>query len=400
MPDRFSSNMNRIAESGTLAVLLKVKQMQAEGRKVLSLSVGELDSETPDFIKKAGLKAIEDGFTRYTVNTGIPELRQAVVQKLKDDNGLDFDPDQIIVSNGSKQAFFNMLYTVIGAGDEVIIFTPNYTSHPDMVRLVGAEPVLVPSKVEDNYQVNAAALKAAITKRTRMIIVNSPNNPSGQIYNHQSYEHIARAAIEHDLWILTDELYEKIVFPGYQHRTIAQDFPETKERCLIANGVSKTYAMTGWRIGYGAGPKDVMKKAALVQSHMTNHACSISQKAALAALTEDDGSFFKKLIPELTVKRDKAYEIINSIKGVTCPNAEGAFYLFPSVFNYFGKSSTNKKINNSVDVALGLLEEKEVAIVPGSAFNLEGAIRISFAADLETVEAGCHRIKDWFEQLR
>jgi aspartate aminotransferase len=399
MPIEFSPNMRRIEESGTLAIFARVKQMQRTGQEVLSLVVGELDCETPDFIKQAGIRAIREGFTRYTVNSGIPELREAIARKLREDNDLEYAPDEILVSAGSKQAFYNILYALCGEGDEVIIFTPNYTSHPDQVRLVGATPVLVPSRVENNYQIEAEALRRAITGRTRMIILNSPNNPSSQLYTKDSFEVVAKAAMEHDLWILSDELYEKIVFPPHVHYSIAQLFPEVKERSLVANGLSKTYAMTGWRLGYGAGPRDVIKAAALVQSHTTNNASSISQKAALAALTEDDGSFFRELIPELEKKRDTAHRIISSIDGLDCPNAQGAFYLFPSVRKYIGKRYGDRVMNGSLDLAMYLLEEKHVAIVPGVAFNMEGAIRISFATDLETIEKGCLRIKEGLEQL-
>lgn len=391
--------MDRIGESGTLAVFARVKQLIAEGKDIISLSVGELDCDTPEFIAAAGKKAIDDGHTRYTVNHGTPELRKAIADKLLRENGLSYSPDEIIVSAGSKQALFNMLYATCGPGDEVIIFAPNYTSHPDMVQIVGAEPVFVHTHVENEYQIMADDLEAAITDKTRLIILNTPNNPTGQIYNKESFAIIAEAAEKHDLWIASDELYEKIVFDPYVHRSIAQDFPQIKRRSMIGNGVSKTYAMTGWRVGFGAAPLEVIKKAALIQSHTTNNACAIAQKAALAAYTDDDGSFFASLIPELRTKRDVAYQIISEIPDLKCPLPQGAFYLFPDVTAYFGKKYKDRVINGSMDLALYLLEELEVAIVPGVAFGQEGSIRISFATDLESIEKGCGKIKTGFEQL-
>lgn len=381
-----------------MAFFARVSQLKQDGQDIISLAAGELDCPSPPCVCDAGIKAIKDGFTRYTVNSGIIELRQAISNKLAEDNSLTYSSDQILISNGAKQVLFNLLFTLCGKDDEVIIFSPYYPTYPELIKIAQAKPVIVPTFPEDNFQIDRERLAQAVTRKTKLIILNTPNNPTGAVYSRESLSIISNIIKEYDIWLLSDEIYEKIVYPPDVHYSPPQLFPELINRTLIVNGFSKTYAMTGWRIGYGAGPKEIIDKAALIQSHTTSNASSISQKAAVMAL-ESGNNFIEEIISTLEIKRNRATSILNSIEGVQCPQPSGAFYLFPSIKKFLGSKNGRTIIKSSYEMAEYLLNKKNVAVVPGTTFGDDESIRISFATDIDSIEKGCLRIKEGLELL-
>lgn len=384
-----SQNITRINKSGTIALFARMKELQNEGRDIIPMAIGELDCDTPDLTKQAAIDAINSNQTRYTFNSGILPLRSAICDEFKLALNLDYQPDQILVSNGSKQTIYNLLFAMCDSGDEVIIFSPYYPSYTEQIKMCGAKVVIVETKVEDGYQVDPDRLRAAITSRTRVIISNSPNNPTGAVLNDDSLESIANVASEFDLWIISDEIYDKIIFPPAVHKSPAQLSPEIKKRTIVINGFSKSFAMTGWRLGYGAGPKEIISAAALAQSHITNNACSISQHAGVAALKKDR-DFGSSIRADLIRKRDTAASIVGEIPGISFMLTEGAFYLFLALKN---------RETDSNALAMKLLEEYGVALVAGAAFGAEGHLRISFAASVEQVKEGCLRLKSGLAEL-
>ena len=380
-----------------MAYFARVQALLADGRDIVSLATGELDTPTPAHVAAAGIAAIRDGDTRYTANNGTVELRRAIGQYLAQSQHLAFGPDQILVSNGSKQALFNVLFALCGPGDDVIIFAPYYPSYPEQVAMTGARPVMVPTRPND-YQIDPDALHRAMTERTRCIIVNSPNNPTGAVYDEDSLRAIAQAAADHDCRIISDEIYEQIVYAPATHRSIAAVSKQTAARTVVVGGVSKSYAMTGWRLGYAAGPKDIIDAAGLVQSHTTNNACSISQVAALTAFTTES-DFHQTLLAGLLEKRERALTAVRSVHGVTCPAGEGAFYLFPNVERLLTQPTGDSSLDTSEALAHWLLETHGVAVVPGSAFGAEGCLRLSYAVSSERLEEGCRRLTKALETL-
>lgn len=397
-----NNNLSRTAAqlepSGTIALFARAREMQASGIDVISLAVGELDSDSPPAACTAGKKAIDDGHTRYTINSGTAELRQALCDKLRAENKLDYKPNQILVSNGSKQAGYNLMVALLNPDDEVIYFSPFYPSYPAMLHLVGAKSVVVPTSVDEGFQINEAELEKAITPKTKLIIVNSPNNPTGVVYSKESFEIVARLAEKHDLWILSDEIYEKIVFDPAKHFTPSQLFPEIHDRTFVVNGFSKNYAMTGWRVGYVAGPKEIITAAALVQSHITNNACSVSQQAALSALQNSE-SFMDSIRNELQAKRDAAIAKLESVEGLKLAIPDGAFFLFYDVTTFIGGTVGDRRIDSSQALSNYLLEEHHVAAVPGAAFGDDNALRLSFAGGMEPLVEGCKRVRRGLEQI-
>jgi aspartate aminotransferase len=393
-----SKTMAQVRESDTLAFFARVKALKASGVDVISLVAGELDEPTPEVAKAAGHKAIDDNFTRYTLNTGTIELRRAIAEKLQRDNEQSFTPDQIVVSAGVKQAMFNVVLSLCGAGDEVVIFAPYWPTYPQQVKIANATPVIVETRASENFQIDENRLRAAMSRRTKLIITCSPNNPTGAVFTKESFEVIAKIATEFDCWILSDEIYEELVFPPAQHYTPAQIVPEIASRTIIVNGFSKAFAMTGWRIGYSAGPKEVMDAAATIQSHSTSNACSLSQAAALAAMQQDPG-FAKRLIPKLLKNRDAAMDILATIPGMVCPKPEGAFYLFPDIRRFFGRKAAGQEIKGSDDLCMYLLNQSHAAVVPGSGFGADTNLRISYATSYDQVVEGCKRIKTDLEAL-
>jgi len=386
---RISKQITRIKKSGTIALFARMKELQDQGRDIIPMAIGELDCNTPRLTKQAGIEAINTNQTRYTYNSGIMPLRKAICNELKQSLNLDYQPDQVLVSNGSKQTIYNLLFAMCDPGDEVIIFSPFYTSYPEQIKMCGGTAMPVKTTVENGYQIDSSCLRQAITPRTRVIISNSPNNPTGAVLNEESLASIAEVAEEFDLWIISDEIYDKIIFPPAVHKSPAQLSPEIKGRTIVINGFSKNFAMTGWRLGYGAGPKEIISAAALAQSHITNNACSISQHAGVAAL-EKDRDFGSKINQDLITKRNTAAAILGEIPGVSFKLTEGAFYLFLALEN---------RATNSNELAMKLLEDYGVALVAGAAFGAEGHLRISFAESVEKVREGCMRLKSGLNEL-
>ncbi len=390
---RFSEHIDNIKPSETFKFFALIKEKQKNGIEVTPLVAGELDEETPVHIADAAIKAIQSGKTKYTINSGILELRESICKKLKAENDLSFKPENVLISNGGKHALFNCLYSLCGHNDEVLIFAPYYSSYPDMIKLTGATPIIV-NTIKTDYIPTAESIKSAITNKTKAIIINSPCNPTGIVYDKSTLEMIADIVHENSLWLLSDEIYEKILFDDAQHFSPVSISPELYNKTIILNSVSKTYAMTGWRIGYAVGPAELIAKAALVQSQTTSNASSISQYASLAAINSDD-SFIDSVIPKLLTKRDRAMKILSRMDNIEYIKPAGAFYLFLKVSSYYKKD----KITNSTALAMYLLNNHNVGIVPGSAFGADDYIRISFAASLENVEKGCQQIVDGLNQL-
>jgi len=389
----------KIKPSGTISLYDKVELMRDAGADIILLAVGELDIDSPESAKNAGIKAIQDNFTRYTMTDGIRELRQAVAAYLQKQTNSEFSENNILITNGCKQATYNLLVSILKKGNEVIIPAPYYTSHPIQVELAGGKPLLVQTLQKNNYQVSKAALNKKLTSRTKALLMTSPQNPTGALYTLATLKEIADFVIENDLWLISDEIYSGIVYPPSRIESILKNFPKLKERMLIANGFSKSFAMTGWRIGFAAGPEVIIKTASNVHANTTSNVCSISQKAALACLTAEP-DFSKTFMKELTSKRDYALKIMNSIDGIQCNEPRGAFYLFPNVKSFFGKKFKSVVMKDSPILANYLLMEHGVAIVPGEAFGAPGYIRISYAVNRKMLEQGLARIKKGLEQLK
>lgn len=386
---KFSSNMDNINRSGTFRFFALAKEAMAKSGDIIPLIAGELSEPTPAFIADAAQKAINDNFTKYTVNQGILELRQAICRKLENDNKCHFTPDQILVSNGVKQALFNILFALCGKKDEVIILAPYYPSYPEMIKICGAKPVVVETSLT-NFLPGPETIKSAVTDNTKAIILNSPNNPTGKVYDKKTLAEIITLAKQNNLWIISDEIYEKIVYPPHQFYSIGE-IADGYNKIVIVNGFSKSYSMTGWRIGYCAGPKVLIDQAEIIQSHTTSNANSISQMAALAALARGD-QFIKSIIPTLQEKQKAIIEILNPI--IKFSPCEGAFYHFFDISKFM-----NNEYNSSEKLAIYLLREHKVAVVPGSAFGAENYLRLSFSPALEKIKTGAERLKSGLEQL-
>ncbi len=385
--------------SGTMLLFAEVARLKADGADIISFAVGELDKDSPDSAKRAAIKAIDENFTRYTVSDGIVELRQAIAQNISEDTGQHFEFEQVIVSNGSKQASFNLLAALLNNGDEVIIPSPYFPSHLRQVELLGATPVLLETSMSENFQIQPLVLKSLVTNKSKVLLINSPHNPTGAVYNQETLAAIAKVAMEADIWLLSDEIYSGLVFPPSEEHSILKLFPELRSNFLIAGGFSKSFAMTGWRVGFAAGPLQVIKAAGIIQSNTTTNVCSISQKAALAAMREEP-DFVRKLLPELISKRDAAMETLNSIDEIECYVADGAFYLFPSVKRFLGKTYNGTKVTTSEEIAGYLLREHKVAVVPGESFGAPGFIRLNFSICQTDLQKGLKRLKDGLEQLQ
>jgi aspartate aminotransferase len=381
-----SERVQRVGPSPTLAIDAKAKAMKAAGEDVINFGVGEPDFDTPDNIKEAAIRAIREGKTKYTPAGGIEPLKKAIVEKLRADNALDYGPDQVVVSCGAKHTLYNIAQAVYGPGDEVLIPSPYWVSYPAQVLLNDAQPVIVKTKEEDGFQLRPEALEEAITPRTKALILNSPSNPTGLAYDRATLERVAEVALKHNLVVVSDEIYEKLVYDGAEHVSIASLGPEVKERTILVNGISKSHAMTGWRIGYAAGPADVIKAMAKVQGQSTSNPTSIAQWAAVEAMTGPQ-DFLATMVAEFSKRRDRLVEGLNAMKGVTCLKPSGAFYAFPNVQALYGG-----RVKNSQELAVYLLDEAKVALVPGDAFGSEPHVRISYAVSLEDVEKALGRI--------
>ena len=389
-----AQRMSLIKPSPTMAVTKLAAEMRAEGKNVIGLGAGEPDFDTPEHIKTAAIKAINNGQTKYTAVDGTPDLKKAVIKKLKRDNNLDYNIDEIIISVGGKQVLFNALLSSINLGDEVIIMAPFWVSYPDMVALAGGVPVIVEGKENNNFKVLPEDIEKKITNKTKWIIINSPSNPTGSTYSKTELENIGNLLLKYKkVHIMSDDIYEKIIYDENKFFTLAEIKPELKNRILTVNGVSKAYAMTGWRIGYAAGPKELISSIAKLQSQSTSNPSSVSQAAALAAL-EGTEEFLINRNNEFKKRRDLVVKKLNNCNGIKCQVPTGAFYVYPSCEGVIGKKSKDgKMINNSVDFSSYLLESEGVAVVPGSAFGLDPFFRISYATSDNILEDACNRIK-------
>jgi aspartate aminotransferase len=381
-----------IKPSPTLATAAKAKEMKASGIDVVDFGVGEPDFDTPENVKEAAKKAIQSGFTKYTPASGTDELKEAVIEKFKKDNGLVYEKSQILISCGAKHSLYNIAEALFDPGDEVIIPSPYWVSYPDQVILNDATPVIVETTEEEGFKLSAKKLERALTRKTKAIILNSPSNPTGLAYDRRTIEEIAAVAVKHKIYVISDEIYEKLIYDGFRHFSIASLGPEIKGLTIVVNGVSKSHAMTGWRIGYAAGPKDVITAMANIQSQSTSNPTSISQKAAVEALRGPQ-DFIQSMNIEFDKRRKYMVERLNKIPGMSCLMPVGAFYAFPRVSPLFGKSVNGKRIRGSSDIADYLLEEAKVALVSGDAFGADAYIRLSYATSLDTIVKGLDRIE-------
>jgi aspartate aminotransferase len=397
---RESPALSRVKPSATLAATDKARELQRQGRDIISLSVGEPDFDTPDNIKEAGIKAIRDGKTKYTNTDGIPELKAAIVAKFERENGLVYKPSQVNVSPGGKAVLYNAFVSTVGPGDEVVIPAPYWVSYPDMVLLAGGEPVFVPTTLEDGFKLRPEALEAAITPRTKWLLINSPSNPSGAAYTRAELRAIADVLLRHpQVWILTDDMYEHLIYGDFEYTTIAQVEPGLFDRTLTMNGVSKAYAMTGWRIGYCAGPEPLIKAMGKVMTQTTSNPCSISQYAAVEALNGTQ-EFIKPNQTLFQGRRDLVVSMLNQARGITCPTPEGAFYVYPSIAGLIGKKTQKGvTIETDEDFVVQLLEQEGCNAVHGSAFGLSPFFRVSYATSNAVLEDACQRIQRFSASL-
>lgn len=398
MATTLAERMSKFSGSPTSALIAKVAELKRQGKDIISLNVGEPDFGTPDYIKVAGMKAIADNFTKYTPGNGILELRQAIVKKLKEDNGLDYTVNEVTTAVGAKQAIASAMMVIAGPGDEVLLPIPCWVSYTEMIRLAGATPVFVPVR-QDNYELDLDAIRAAITPRTKAIVICTPNNPTGAVYSEESLRELADLAVKHDFFIVADEIYEKMVYDGAKHFSVASISREVWERTITVNGFSKAYAMTGWRIGYAAARADVIKGIMAVQSQTTSATSAISQKAALAALQGSQHDM-QVMVEEFKRRKDYVVQRLNAIEGITCPDVKGAFYVYPDVQPYLGKRFGDKVIENAVDLCQYLLDEALISTVPGEAYNVPGKIRISYSNSMENLEKALDRLEHALVQLK
>ena len=395
---QLSDRLNRLAPSATLAMSQKSSEMKAQGIDVINMSVGEPDFNTPENIKEAAKKAIDDNFSRYSPVPGYPDLRKAIVAKLKNENGLDYTVNEVIVGTGGKQGICNVILALVNPGDEVIIPAPYWVSYPQMAKLAGGVPVIVNAGFDQDFKMTPEQLEAAITPKTKMLILCSPSNPTGSVYSKEELAALADVLRKHpDVFVLADEIYEHINYIG-KHHSIAQE-PGLKEQVIIANGVSKAYAMTGWRIGFLAGPEWIIKGCNKLQGQYTSGTCSVSQKAAEAAYTLDQ-SAVEEMRQACERRRDLIVKLAKEVPGLEVNIPQGAFYLFPKCNSYFGKSNGNKTINNSTDFAMYLLEEAHVATVGGDAFGDPDCFRMSYATSDENIKEAIRRIKEALSKLK
>ncbi|MFZ4587842.1 MAG: pyridoxal phosphate-dependent aminotransferase [Terrimicrobiaceae bacterium] len=384
-----ATRLKNLTPSLTLAVDSKAKAMKAEGMEVYGFGAGEPDMDTPEHIKAAAVTALKEGRTKYTPSSGIPELRQAISQKFLKDNGLDYKSNQVIVSGGAKQSCFNAIAAVVNEGDEVVIPAPYWLSYPEMVRLVGAEPVFVHTREENNWKITPEEFENAMSPRTKMIIINSPGNPTGSVYTREELKALAEVAAEEDIHILSDEIYEKLTYDGAEHVSIASVSPEAYDLTITVNGFSKAYSMTGWRLGYLGAPEPIARAIDSMQSHMTSNPCSFSQYGGLAALTGDQ-QCVSDMRDEFDIRRQYMCERLGQISGISAVRPQGAFYVLANV-NSFGLKSQN--------FADRLLSKASVAVVPGIAFGDDRTVRFSYATSLDVIKTGLDRLEDFCKTL-
>lgn len=393
-----SRKAQAIEPSLTLAITAKAKEMKEKGIDVISFSAGEPDFNTPKNIINAAIKAMEDGNTKYTSVNGILQLREAICKKFKDDNGLEYNPSQIVVSTGAKQSLANTFLAILNPGDEVIVSTPYWVSYPELIKLADGKPVFVEGDEKSNYKFTKENLEKAVTEKTKAIVLNTPNNPTGTIYNKEELEVIADFAKKYDIIIISDEMYEKLIYDNENHISIASLSKDAYERTIVINGLSKSYAMTGWRIGYCATSEKIAKLMISIQSHVTSNVCSITQYAALEALNGPQDEI-TKMINEFEKRRNYMINRIESIDNLSIVKPKGAFYIMINIENCLGKEINGKILNDSMEFCASLLENEKLAVIPGKAFGLNNYIRVSYATSMEAIKEGLNRIESFIKKL-
>lgn len=393
-----SRKAQAIEPSLTLAITAKAKEMKEKGIDVISFSAGEPDFNTPKNIINAAIKAMEDGNTKYTSVNGILQLREAICKKFKDDNGLEYNPSQIVVSTGAKQSLANTFLAILNPGDEVIVSTPYWVSYPELIKLADGKPVFVEGDEKSNYKFTKENLEKAVTAKTKAIVLNTPNNPTGTIYNKEELEVIADFAKKYNIIIISDEMYEKLIYDNENHISIASLSKDAYERTIVINGLSKSYAMTGWRIGYCAAREKIAKLMISIQSHVTSNVCSITQYAALEALNGPQDEI-TKMINEFEKRRNYMINRIESIDNLSIVKPKGAFYIMINIENCLGKEINGKILNDSMEFCASLLENEKLAVIPGKAFGLNNYIRVSYATSMEAIKEGLNRIESFIKKL-
>ena len=389
-----SDLVKNINPSQTLAITAQALKMKQEGKRVISFGAGEPDFDTPENIREEAISAIKEGFSHYTTSSGIIELKRAIVEKLKKDNKIDYKTSEIIVSTGAKQCLFNTILTICNPGDEVLLPTPCWVSYTEQIKMARAVPVFVPTYYKDEFKLDAVQIKEKISPKTKLIILNSPNNPTGAVYDENELKKIAQLCVEHDIYCICDEIYEKLIYDNAKHFSMASLGDEIKGKIITINGVSKSYAMTGWRIGYAAGPEDIIKGMSKIQGHSTSNPNSIAQKASVEALIGKQDTI-EEMRKAFNKRRKYMVSRLNGIKGFSCLVPSGAFYAFPDISNILarGIQYQDRAIKTSFDLSDFILKEAEVAVVPGIAFEAEGYLRLSYATSLEDIEEGLNRIE-------
>ncbi|WP_091728303.1 pyridoxal phosphate-dependent aminotransferase [Proteiniborus ethanoligenes] len=382
-----------IYPSVTLEITAKAKEMKEMGINVIGFGAGEPDFNTPENIQNAGIEAIQSGNTKYTATSGIPELKKAICQKLKSENNLDYKTNNIIISNGAKQSIFNALFAILNPGDEVIMPIPYWVSYPEFIRLCDGIPIPIETKEENGFKISVRDLDYVLTPKTKALILNSPSNPTGTVYNEDELKEIANWAVKNNIFVISDEIYEKLVYDGHKHISIASFSEEIKKLTIVINGMSKAYAMTGWRIGYAACDEEIVKVMTNIQSHTTSNPCSISQYASVEGLIGDQ-FIIEEMKKHFIARRDYMVEKINSINGLSCKKPVGAFYVMANISKLKGLNIKGRTINTSLDFANLLLEEGKVAVIPGSAFGADDFVRLSYATSMKNIEEGLKRIEE------
>ncbi|TAH63559.1 MAG: pyridoxal phosphate-dependent aminotransferase [Gottschalkiaceae bacterium] len=382
-----------IYPSVTLEITAKAKEMKEMGINVIGFGAGEPDFNTPENIQNAGIEAIQSGNTKYTATSGIPELKKAICQKLKSENNLDYKTNNIIISNGAKQSIFNALFAILNPGDEVIMSIPYWVSYPEFIRLCDGIPIPIETKEENGFKISVRDLDYVLTPKTKALILNSPSNPTGTVYNEDELKEIANWAVKNNIFVISDEIYEKLVYDGHKHISIASFSEEIKKLTIVINGMSKAYAMTGWRIGYAACDEEIVKVMTNIQSHTTSNPCSISQYASVEGLIGDQ-FIIEEMKKHFIARRDYMVEKINSINGLSCKKPVGAFYVMANISKLKGLNIKGRTINTSLDFANLLLEEGKVAVIPGSAFGADDFVRLSYATSMKNIEEGLKRIEE------
>lgn len=393
-----ATRISKVSPSMTVAIDSKAKELKASGKDVIGLGAGEPDFDTPDYVKDAAIKSIENGMTKYTPPAGILSVKQSIVKKLQDENQVTYEPTQVVISSGAKHCISNVFTALIEEGDEVIIPAPYWVTYPELVKLYDGTPVFVSAGVENDFKITPEQLKASITPKTKMFILNSPSNPTGAVYSDAELEEFAKIVVEHDIYCMSDEIYEHITYDGAKCRSIASFGKEIYDRTIIVNGVSKCFSMTGWRIGYIAASPAIAKAISTVQSQATHHPANASQIAAQAAI-EGGLEYTYMMNKEFIKRRDYILEELRSIEGVRVPTPEGAFYVFPDVAPYIGRTFEDRQISNSIDLCAYLLDEQLLAVVPGAAFGADTCIRLSYATSMDNIVEAIKRLKKGLSQL-